>query len=64
MQKAEIQGLLHSAQANLGYFLAWMGLPSTIAAGLASAVILTSESCGTYGHILLSQIRDSPNLDG
>jgi hypothetical protein len=31
---------------------------------LASAVILRSESCGTHDHILLSQIRDSPNLEG
>jgi hypothetical protein len=31
---------------------------------LASAVILRSESCGTHDHILLSQIRDSPNLQG
>jgi hypothetical protein len=30
---------------------------------LASAVILGSESRGT-DHILLSQIRDSPNLEG
>jgi hypothetical protein len=32
--------------------------------GLASAVILRSESRGTHDHILLSQIRDSPNLEG
>jgi hypothetical protein len=31
---------------------------------LASAVILRSESRGTHDHILLSQIRDSPNLQG
>jgi hypothetical protein len=31
---------------------------------LASAVILKSESRGTYDHILLCQIRDSPNLEG
>jgi hypothetical protein len=31
---------------------------------LASAVMLRSESRGTHGHILLSQIRDSPNLEG
>jgi hypothetical protein len=31
---------------------------------LASAVILRSESRGTHVHILLSQIRDSPNLKG
>jgi hypothetical protein len=30
---------------------------------LASAVILRSESRGTHDHILLSQIRDSPNLE-
>jgi hypothetical protein len=37
---------------------------SRIAAGLATAVILRSESRGTHDHILLSQIRDSPNLEG
>jgi hypothetical protein len=31
---------------------------------LASAVILGSESRGTHDHILLSQIRDSPNMEG
>jgi hypothetical protein len=31
---------------------------------LDSAVILRSESCGTHDHILLSQIRDSSNLEG
>jgi hypothetical protein len=31
---------------------------------LASAVILGFESCGTHGHILHSQILDSPNLEG
>jgi hypothetical protein len=31
---------------------------------LASVVILGSGSRGTHDHILLSQIRDSPNLEG
>jgi hypothetical protein len=31
---------------------------------LASAFFLGSESRGTRNHILLSQIRDSPNLEG
>jgi hypothetical protein len=31
---------------------------------LAIAVILRSESRGTHDHILLPQIRDSPNLEG
>jgi hypothetical protein len=31
---------------------------------LASVVILVSESRGTHAHILLSQIRDSPNPEG
>jgi hypothetical protein len=39
------------------------GLSFTIAAGLASAVILGSESRGTDNHILLSHIRNSPNLE-
>jgi hypothetical protein len=39
-----------------------MGLSFTIAAGLASAVV-RSESRGTRNHILLSQIRGSPNLE-
>jgi hypothetical protein len=30
---------------------------------LASEVILEPESCGTHDHILLSQIRDSSNLE-
>jgi hypothetical protein len=32
--------------------------------GLASAVILRSDSRGTHDQILLSQIRDSPELEG
>jgi hypothetical protein len=32
--------------------------------GLASTVILRSDSRGTHDHILLSQIRDSTNLEG
>jgi hypothetical protein len=31
---------------------------------VTSADILGSESRGTHDHILLSQIRDSPNLEG
>jgi hypothetical protein len=31
---------------------------------LASAVIVRSQSRETHDHILLSQIRDSPNLEG
>jgi hypothetical protein len=31
---------------------------------LARAVILRSESRGTHNHILLSRVRDSPNLEG
>jgi hypothetical protein len=31
---------------------------------LANTVILMSESFGTHDHILLSHIRDSPNLEG
>jgi hypothetical protein len=38
--------------------------PLQLLLGLASAVILRSESRRTHDHILLSQIRDFPNLDG
>jgi hypothetical protein len=31
---------------------------------LASAFIIRSDSCGTYDHIILSQIRDSLNPEG
>jgi hypothetical protein len=41
-----------------------MRLSFTTAAGLASAVIFRSESRRTHDHILLSQIRDSPNMEG
>jgi hypothetical protein len=40
------------------------GLPLQLLLVLASAVILGPESCGIRDHILLSQIRDSPNLEG
>jgi hypothetical protein len=39
-----------------------MDLSFTTAAGFASAVILRSETRRTHEHILLSQIRDSPNF--
>jgi hypothetical protein len=51
----------------------WCGAPSLMMGrvcrlqlllGLASAVTLGSESRGTHDRILLSQIRDSPNLEG
>jgi hypothetical protein len=41
-----------------------ISLSFTVAAGLASAVILLSESRGTHAHILLSQIRDTSNVEG
>jgi hypothetical protein len=40
------------------------GCPLQLLMGLASAVILGSESRGTHDHSLLSQIRDFPNLEG
>jgi hypothetical protein len=40
-----------------------MGLSLTIVAGPHNIVILRSESRGTHDHILLPQIRDSPNLE-
>jgi hypothetical protein len=41
-----------------------MCLSFTFAAGPRSAVSLRSESQVTHDYILLSQIRDSPNLEG
>jgi hypothetical protein len=41
-----------------------MSLSFIIAAGPCQTVILGSESRETYDHILLSQIRDCPNLEG
>jgi hypothetical protein len=40
------------------------GMPFTIAADPRRALILGSESPGTRDHILLSQIRYSPILEG
>jgi hypothetical protein len=40
------------------------GLSLKLLLALANAVILGPESRGTHDHILLSQIRDSPNLKG
>jgi hypothetical protein len=40
-----------------------MSLSFTIAAVFASSVIFVSVSRGTHGHLLLSQIWDSPNLE-
>jgi hypothetical protein len=37
-----------------------MNLSFTVAAGPPSAIILRAEFRGTHDHILLSQIRDSP----
>jgi hypothetical protein len=48
MSEAEVQGLLHPAQANLGYFLAWfqsLQLPSAQSESpLAPKSHLSSES--------------------
>jgi hypothetical protein len=41
-----------------------MGLSFTTALVLASKAILRSKSRGTHNQIFLSQIRDSPNLEG
>jgi hypothetical protein len=38
--------------------------PLELLLALASAVYLLSQSRGTHDYILLSQIRDSPNLEG
>jgi hypothetical protein len=40
------------------------GLSFTISTGPCKAAILGPESQGTHDHILLSQFRDSPNLEG
>jgi hypothetical protein len=56
---------------HLGW-VCWCGEPSLMGGqvchlqlllALTSTVILGSESCGTYSHILLSQVWDSPNLE-
>jgi hypothetical protein len=53
--------------------ICWCGAPSLMRGrvcclqlllALASVVILGSESCRTPDHIWLSQIQDSPNLEG
>jgi hypothetical protein len=41
-----------------------LGLSLQLLLALASAVILGSEFRGTHNHILLPQIRGSPNLEG
>jgi hypothetical protein len=41
-----------------------MGLSFKFLLALASAVILRYDSRRTHDHILLSQIRDSPNMEG
>jgi hypothetical protein len=41
----------------------WRICPLQLLLALISTVILRYESCGTYDHILLSQIQDSPNLE-
>jgi hypothetical protein len=41
-----------------------MYLSFTIATGPHRRIILRSESRWTHGHILVSQIRHSPNLEG
>jgi hypothetical protein len=41
-----------------------MGLSFTITVGPRQRIILRSESPGTHDHILLSQIRDFPNMEG
>jgi hypothetical protein len=54
-------------------WVCWCGAPSVtrgwvcrlqLLLVLVSAVILRSESRGTHDHTILSQIRDSPNLEG
>jgi hypothetical protein len=53
--------------------VSWCGVPSVmkewvcclqLLLAFASAVILGSKSCETHDHILLSQVWDSPNLEG
>jgi hypothetical protein len=53
----------HSPYATASLMRGWICRLQLLMA-LARAVILSSESRGTNGHSLLSQIRDSPNLDG
>jgi hypothetical protein len=54
--------------SNCGYVISsltrWWVCRLQLLLALASAVILKSESRGTHDHLVLSQIRDSPNLEG
>jgi hypothetical protein len=55
--------LLHSPHVTSPLTRGWVCYLQLLLS-LASAVILRSESRRTRDHILLSQIRDSPNLEG
>jgi hypothetical protein len=46
------------------FLMRWWVCHLQLLLALASAVILASESRRTHDHILLSQIQDSPNLEG
>jgi hypothetical protein len=58
---------------SVGQWACWCGAPCLtrgrvcrlqLMLALASAIILGSECRGTHDHILLSQIRDCPNMEG
>jgi hypothetical protein len=53
----------HSPYMTSGLTRGWVCYLQLLLA-LASSVILRSESRGTHNHILLSQVRESPNLEG
>jgi hypothetical protein len=65
------QGLIFVTVKTVAGQLMWgaqfderMGCCLQLLLALANAEILRSKSCRTHDHILLSQIRDSPSLEG
>jgi hypothetical protein len=59
----QLNTCFHSPYVTLSLTRGWVSRLQLLLV-LESAVILRSESRGTHDHILLSRIRDSPNLEG
>jgi hypothetical protein len=62
-QVFQLNACFHSTYVTLSLTRGWICRLELLLA-LASAVVLRSEARGAHDHILLSQIRDSPNLEG